>query len=282
MQNKPNFRKAKTKLNFYSTKDYENQGHLRTPGIQTQSNPISKGAPMLKAMIQVQGVFSELDKSMLVAKLRKARQAKKNKTGQCEGRKPFGFYPGEAKTLKRIKQLHRKPRGGVHPKVAMDLARHTDINLTLARYSHTLVADRANALTALPKLTEHANAPEAQRATGTYNAIPVVSNSGDETTSIATSYRNETGKTMQQNELKKSGGGLLNRRTGISPYRGFDTPVLFPVSGARCCTGIPPFPVCYPLVVGGMRTRTTRSTARNFRTTLSYMVLTQLDSLSGR
>jgi len=57
MQNKPNFRKAKMKLSFYSTKDYENQGRLRAPGIQTQSNPIlsaeasakadSKGAPSL-------------------------------------------------------------------------------------------------------------------------------------------------------------------------------------------------------------------------------------------
>jgi len=47
MQNKPNSRKAKMKLNFYSTKDYENQGRLPAPGKQTQSNPISKGAPML-------------------------------------------------------------------------------------------------------------------------------------------------------------------------------------------------------------------------------------------
>ena len=39
------------------------------------------GDPMLKAMIQVQGVFSELDKSILVMKLRKARQAKKARTG---------------------------------------------------------------------------------------------------------------------------------------------------------------------------------------------------------
>ncbi len=70
------------------------------------------GDPMLKAMIQVQGVFAELDKSMLVAKLRKAREAKKSKTGRCEGRKPFGFYAGEVEALKRIKQLHRKPRGG--------------------------------------------------------------------------------------------------------------------------------------------------------------------------
>ena len=68
------------------------------------------GDPMLKAMIQVQGVFSELDKSMLVKKLRKARETKKAKTGRCEGRKPFGYYPDEAKIIKRIKQLYRKPR----------------------------------------------------------------------------------------------------------------------------------------------------------------------------
>ena len=69
------------------------------------------GDPMLKAMIQVQGVFAELDKSMLVAKLRKSREAKKAKTGRCEGRKPYGYYPGEAEIVKRIKQLRRKPHG---------------------------------------------------------------------------------------------------------------------------------------------------------------------------
>jgi predicted ATPase len=44
MQNKPNFRKAKMNLTFYSTKDYENKSPLRTPAKQTQSNPISKRA----------------------------------------------------------------------------------------------------------------------------------------------------------------------------------------------------------------------------------------------
>ena len=37
------------------------------------------GDPMLRAMIQVQGVFAELDKSMLVAKLRKARELTRKK-----------------------------------------------------------------------------------------------------------------------------------------------------------------------------------------------------------
>ncbi len=70
------------------------------------------GDPMLKAMIQVQGVFAELDKSILVKKLRKARELKKAKTGHCEGRKPIGYYEGEQKVVERIRQLYRKPRGG--------------------------------------------------------------------------------------------------------------------------------------------------------------------------
>jgi len=65
---------------------------------------------MIRAPVQC--VCAELDKSMLVAKLRKAREAKKAKTGCREGRKPYGFYEGEEALVKRIKQLHRKPRGG--------------------------------------------------------------------------------------------------------------------------------------------------------------------------
>ena len=41
------FPKARMKLNFYSTRDYENKPPLPAPGKQTQSNPISKGAPIL-------------------------------------------------------------------------------------------------------------------------------------------------------------------------------------------------------------------------------------------
>ncbi|MBW8015046.1 MAG: resolvase [Planctomycetes bacterium] len=69
--------------------------------------------PMNKMMLQVQGAFAELDKSMLVLKLKKARQAKKAKTGRCEGRKPYGYHDSEKPILERIKQLNRKPRGGV-------------------------------------------------------------------------------------------------------------------------------------------------------------------------
>jgi len=40
MQNKPNFQKDKTNISTVITKDYENQGRLRTQGKQTQTNPI--------------------------------------------------------------------------------------------------------------------------------------------------------------------------------------------------------------------------------------------------
>ena len=66
--------------------------------------------PMRKAMVQMQGIFAELEKSMLVAKLRKARQRVRDETGRCEGPPLFGTKPGEQETLDRIRELHRKPR----------------------------------------------------------------------------------------------------------------------------------------------------------------------------
>jgi DNA invertase Pin-like site-specific DNA recombinase len=51
--------------------------------------------PMRKALIQIQGVFAELEKGMLVQKLRKARTQIKLTTGRCEGRKPYGHYDKE-------------------------------------------------------------------------------------------------------------------------------------------------------------------------------------------
>jgi hypothetical protein len=42
MQNKPNFPKAKIKLNLYLTKDYEHEPPLRQPAKQTQFKPNSK------------------------------------------------------------------------------------------------------------------------------------------------------------------------------------------------------------------------------------------------
>ncbi|HEV2805978.1 MAG TPA: recombinase family protein [Chthoniobacterales bacterium] len=67
--------------------------------------------PMRKALIQIQSVFSELEKNRLVAKLRRARQAKKKTVGKCEGRKAFGEKPGEEQTVQMMHSLRRKRNG---------------------------------------------------------------------------------------------------------------------------------------------------------------------------
>ncbi len=77
--------------------------------------------PMRRALIQMQGVFAELDKSMTAKKLLTARQHTKKKQGhiskaghllpdgKCEGAKAYGeLDPDEMETVKRIKVLGRK------------------------------------------------------------------------------------------------------------------------------------------------------------------------------
>jgi DNA invertase Pin-like site-specific DNA recombinase len=62
--------------------------------------------PMKKALIQIQGVFAELEKNLLVKKLRTAREHKKNVEGKCEGRKSTAEVDPDV--IKRIKALRRK------------------------------------------------------------------------------------------------------------------------------------------------------------------------------
>jgi len=54
---------------------------------------------------------------------------------------------------------------GVHPKVAQTIMRHSDINLTMGRYTHTLRGQEAEAVKSLPDLS-FAN-DQVQKATGT-------------------------------------------------------------------------------------------------------------------
>lgn len=69
-------------------------------------------------------------------------------------------------------------QGGVHPKLAQRLARHSTVELTLARYSHTLLDDEAQALEVLPALPSMFDRPETDRqqlrATGTEGADSVL------------------------------------------------------------------------------------------------------------
>lgn len=61
---------------------------------------------------QVLGAVSQFEKSVIVLKLRAARERVRRRQGRCEGRKPYGTRPGEAKALERLFQLRRKPRLG--------------------------------------------------------------------------------------------------------------------------------------------------------------------------
>ncbi len=105
-------------------------------------------------------------------------------------------------------------RAGIHPKQAQDLARHSDINLTMSRYSHTVVADRAAALEKLPDLRTR---PEGDRlrATGT---------DGKDADSMCTSLRG--GRTSKESALSPHGNALEPdadegaeepRRSGLEP-----------------------------------------------------------------
>jgi DNA invertase Pin-like site-specific DNA recombinase len=56
-------------------------------------------------MRQVLGAFSEYERSIIVLKLRGARQRMKKKSGRCEGRKPYGKTLAERETIQRMKVL---------------------------------------------------------------------------------------------------------------------------------------------------------------------------------
>jgi DNA invertase Pin-like site-specific DNA recombinase len=59
--------------------------------------------PSRKLMRQIFGAIAEYEKTMIVLKLRGARARARAGRGRCEGRKPFGYYEGEATVLERFK-----------------------------------------------------------------------------------------------------------------------------------------------------------------------------------
>jgi DNA invertase Pin-like site-specific DNA recombinase len=61
--------------------------------------------PARTLMRQVLGAFSEYERSIIVLKLRGARQRMKKKSGRWEGRKPYGKTLAERETIQRMKVL---------------------------------------------------------------------------------------------------------------------------------------------------------------------------------
>jgi hypothetical protein len=60
---------------------------------------------------------------------------------------------------------------GIHPKTAQELARHSDINLTMQAYTHLRTTDLSAALDTLPSLAPNR---ETLKATGTTNAVATI------------------------------------------------------------------------------------------------------------
>lgn len=67
--------------------------------------------PMRKALVQIQGVFAELEKGMLVKKLRVAREKKREAEGKCEGRKGYADTEEGRAIIREVKRLRRKKPG---------------------------------------------------------------------------------------------------------------------------------------------------------------------------
>lgn len=69
--------------------------------------------PTRKLVRQVLGAISEYEKTMLVLKLKAARDRKRKRTGKCEGRKAYGEESEkEREIIRTIKLMRRRRRGG--------------------------------------------------------------------------------------------------------------------------------------------------------------------------
>lgn len=69
------------------------------------------GDPSRVFFRQVMAAMAQWDKSILVRRLKIARDRKKAETGRCDGKQPFGTLDGERETLEYIMQLyHQTPR----------------------------------------------------------------------------------------------------------------------------------------------------------------------------
>lgn len=71
----------------------------------TLANQASTDAdPTRKVIRQIMGALAEWEKSVLVLKLRKARNRMRHKTGRCEGVRPYGSLPGELDIQRRLQE----------------------------------------------------------------------------------------------------------------------------------------------------------------------------------
>lgn len=113
-------------------------------------------------------------------------------------------------------------RGGVHPKTAQALARHTTITLTMDRYTHSIVGEQRDALNVLPDF-RGPEAAETQRvrATGTDDCCtPVVRRGVQPGPRMAAAGQAEVDQDDGNRVFEESGGVREPRRAGLEPAPG--------------------------------------------------------------
>lgn len=71
----------------------------------------NSGDPTRVLIRQLMGAIAQWEKSVLVAKMRSARERIRERDGRCEGQKPFGSTPDEAVTVLMIKNRFRTNDG---------------------------------------------------------------------------------------------------------------------------------------------------------------------------
>lgn len=89
-------------------------GDLRKKGfelISVTEPDLLQRDPTRVLMRQVFGAIAQYEKAMIVAKLRGARERVKAREGRCEGRKPYGYFDGEAEILQRLWELRHEKLG---------------------------------------------------------------------------------------------------------------------------------------------------------------------------
>lgn len=111
---------------------------------------------------------------------------------------------------------------GVHPKTAQQLMRHSDINLTMTRYTHFLRGQERNAVENLPDLDK---LPESQGQvmTGTDNGVIDAAGKGFEKSSAT--YSDST-RTKHSNTLQDSAKQVANTRELKNQLLDAKTPIL--------------------------------------------------------
>jgi DNA invertase Pin-like site-specific DNA recombinase len=126
--------------------------------------------PMKKAMRQMAGVFAELEKSRLVAKLRAAGDRKRAENGKCEGRKSHQeANPATVALAKAIKA--RGPRVSLRD-VAAELEAAGHLNRNGKRYAAKSVMKMLATVSTSGTLTVPQTEPERHLNVGYIRRFP--------------------------------------------------------------------------------------------------------------